>query len=137
MYFGYSIFSFNYYFVDYASGIFETAVYTLSEFYTFLLKTPPLSVNIIYYYLGNYDKAKDFVLAALDIWQKTQNKKQEAYSLNSLGLIYLQQSLPEKAESSFDLTLKLANQIGDLQAKISALNNLSMIVRNIFIIPAF
>jgi len=84
-------------------------------------------LNIIFYYLSDYESAKKCAKHALQIWQNLANKKQEAYSSNSLGLIYLQLERFIEAQSAFTVTLDLGNKIGDIQAKTSALNNLSMV----------
>lgn len=75
--------------------------------------------------LGMRNVAMDYYVKGLEIARKEQFEKYEAMFLNNIGVIYMRNDYPEKAESYFSQALAINKRIGNSEELYNNYNNLS------------
>lgn len=79
------------------------------------------------YYQGNYAKAVEEYFGALNMLDKTGNKRGQAIALNNIGLSYNMMDDYKHALQYYSLGLKLKQEMGDKRGTASTLNNIGMV----------
>lgn len=77
--------------------------------------------------IGYYDKAIENIITAIDICERIGNFDMKAYSLSSLGTIYLKQKDYEKALDYFHKSYEIYNRLKEDTKKNSILNNIGLV----------
>jgi tetratricopeptide (TPR) repeat protein len=86
-------------------------------------------LGIVYDYKGGHEAALAYLDIALIMWRELNNRRQQGFTLNSLGVVAYRlprdyRSLGQKALAE---ALAISQANGDLQGQSMALNNLSLL----------
>ncbi len=91
-------------------------------------------VATAYGYLGvtakfqdDYDRAVDYHLKALALWEKVNDKSQVAKELNNLGMLAEENNVYDEAVDYYQKSLALCQEVGHSLGTASLLNNLGVI----------
>ena len=88
-------------------------------------------LGIVYSSLGQYDKAKASLEAALAISREMGDKQNEGKFLSNLGIVYKALGQYDKAKASYEASLVIYREIGDKQNEASALSGLGNVYRSL------
>jgi two-component system, NarL family, sensor kinase len=86
-----------------------------------------LYIGVENYYLGKYDEALKAYLAALKVYDESNDKKGMASVLNELGTFNKKQGDMEKSQKNFEQALSLSKEINDSSQIGNSMNNLGII----------
>lgn len=81
--------------------------------------------------LGNYKKALDYLLRAIELRQKLNLELKLALSYNNMGLVYLKLNENNTALSFFEKSLKLKERFNDKASIARTLSNIGICYRNL------
>ena len=85
-------------------------------------------LGIIHDYKGSYETALGYLDSALLIWQLLGNRRQQGFTLNSIGVVaYRLPHLIKRAQKALTEALAISEANKDLQGQSMALNNLSLL----------
>lgn len=87
------------------------------------------NIAIIYNYMGDFFEAKKYAEKSLEISQKLQYKREQAYSYWTLGMLYANMDNFQKAEEYFNISATIGLEIGDRQTQANGLSGLSELER--------
>ncbi len=91
----------------------------------------PNNLGVAHYFLGEYEKAIDYLEQTLAIAREIGDLKGEADSLGNLGSAYLSLGQYQKAINHHQENRAIARKIGDLQGEANSLNNLGVAYQKI------
>ncbi|MFM9840838.1 MAG: tetratricopeptide repeat protein [Cyclobacteriaceae bacterium] len=86
-----------------------------------------LYIGVENYYLGKYDEALKAYLAALKIYDDSNDKRGMATVLNELGTFNKKQGDVEESQKNFEQALSLSKEINDSSQIGNSMNNLGII----------